>query len=748
MSGSTTFFGSSSAIVRSAPTAERELHKQLLINNTEFLIDALLGEHIQRQRMPPVGCPNASPEWLARKDSDDASACRYHALHRGKDSQECEDCLCEDPLCGSDDPLDLVAAVVLGEEVSAPSKRFFERIPRETVAQLRNQHQTWEEIAKLDHHELRDALLAASPRKGVSAQRVARFESLLDAVKEIDYTDGVTLRGFSNVQYTTYIEFLASLSGVGEGDAWWLLQTAFDKPVWPVDSEVDNLLCSLGLITVEDFSETPGRRTDLEGDLINRQVPVLYRALATHAMCSEADVCGDDCEIRKFLLSHRLREQRSERSGPTVVDLFAGAGGLSCGLSRAGYDIRWAIDVDSDAVETYRLNHPEIPHSNVVCGDVCEIDVASQIRKTEPNPDLIVGGPPCQSLSQAGFRSRRAQDEDYCVLDDDRTSLYTSYVEAVDELRPRAILMENVEGMVNEVGDTGVRVIDRVIDDLAAIGGRGQGYQVEFRLQDMSEVGIPQERERVLLVGIRDDLVDSEGEVKELFDRLSTMESPRSIQQGLAGLPRLHRGEGGRVLAETGRGRKSNFVRQNQLHEGTKLCFNHRAREHPMEKDQILFDEGLEPGDTGWDVKYASDGEYAEYIEYDVGTADNPRFCDKYRKLRWSEPSPTIVAHLAKDANGYVLPAYYEHAQPDPEKADPTRNRGITPREAARLQSFPDEYIFLGSFTSWFRQIGNAVPPVAGELLGAELLPKITGESSTSTQTNKNTAVAERASDD
>ncbi|WP_115891836.1 DNA cytosine methyltransferase [Haloferax sp. Atlit-48N] len=595
--------------------------------------------------------------------------------------------------------------------------------------------------------ELREALETATSNKGISAQRVERINSLLEAVEDTHYTDGVTLREFSNVQYSTYVKFLTTVPGIEEGDAWWLLQTAFDKPVWPVDSLVDSLLCSLGLLSSEDSDDASGRHTKLEDELIDRQIPTLYRALSTHAVSSGSGTCGDKCEVRKFLLSHRLQEQSKERNGPTVVDLFAGAGGLSCGLSRAGYNIRWAIDIEPNAVATYRLNHPEIPHENVVCGDVREIDLPSRIREVVSEPDLIVGGPPCQSLSQAGYRSRRANDDDYSVLDDERTTLYTKYVETVDELRPKAIVMENVEGMINEVGETGVRVIDWVLDDLEALGDDGVGYQIDFRLQDMAELGVPQKRERVLLVGIRNDLVGSGDEVESILEELSQIDSSYSIRQGLSGLPRLRRGEGGRVLAETGSGSKSTYVKENRLDEGTRLCFNHRAREHPMEKDQVLFDEALEPGDTGWDVKYDSDGEYAEYIEYDVGTAENPRFKDKYRMLKWSDPSPTIVAHLAKDANAYVLPDYYEHARVDPERADPRRNRGLTPREAARLQSFPDEYIFLGPFTSWFRQIGNAVPPIAGRVLGTSLSRYTTMNDSTY-DTKKSTAAAETAADD
>jgi DNA (cytosine-5)-methyltransferase 1 len=145
-----------------------------------------------------------------------------------------------------------------------------------------------------------------------------------------------------------------------------------------------------------------------------------------------------------------------------------------------------------------------------------------------------------------------------------------------------------------------------------------------------------------------------------------------------------------------------------------------------MEKDRILFDEALEPGETGWEVKYREDGKYAHLIEYNVGTEESPAFKDKYRMLVWDEPAPTIVAHLEKDSNSFILPDYYQYANPNDDLADDSRNRGITPREAARIQSFPDEYIFLGPFTSQFRQIGNAVPPLLGEQISEIICEHLT----------------------
>ncbi|QLC35685.1 DNA cytosine methyltransferase (plasmid) [Halarchaeum sp. CBA1220] len=710
------------ALIRSASNTERDIHRELLTENIDFLIETLTAAHARKQKQSPVGCPSATPEQLARKRGKHGDDCRYALVDREYTANSEVPCPCGDPLSGSDDPLDAVAAVVLAGPAESPAERFFERDSRETISELRNQHGTWGDIATMDQGELA-ASLGEITRGGKKEreQTASWLRELLDAVKETHYTEGVTLRNFSRVRYDHYVDFLTTLPFIQEGDGWWLVQTAFDKPVWPADSRVDELLCSLGLLEPMALRDDSDRRTSLEEQFLDRHLAPLYRALATHAVTAGTDVCGEDCEIKKFLLTHRIRQQRAERSGPTAVDLFAGAGGLSCGLNEAGFDVRWAIDIEPDAVSTYRLNHPELPHQNVICGDVQEIDLPERIREVAGTPDIIVGGPPCQSLSNAGYRSRRADDDDYSILDDDRTTLYTQYVNTVDELRPKAILMENVEGMVNEVGDSGIRVIDWVLEDLKLLGETGPGYDIDYRLQDMTELGVPQNRERVLLVGIREDLAQNPSTAAEVLSELPSEGSARTIQQGLSGLPRLRRGEGGRVLAETPRGSKSNYVNEHQLASGTDLCFNHRAREHPMEKDRILFDEALSPGDTGWDVKYGSDGEYAEYVEYDVGTAESSRFGDKYRMLEWSESSPTIVAHLAKDANGYVLPDYYKHARPDPDRADPERNRGITPREAARLQSFPDDYIFLGPFTSWFRQIGNAVPPIAGKRIGEAL---------------------------
>ncbi len=711
------------SLLPNSSVPEFELHQEFILRHIDFLVDVLTAEQYQNNWENPAGCPAATPEIQSRKrKSGQQFPCRYESL-TGAASQDT--CNCGDHLSGSTDPLDTVAAVAIARDDQTPAQRYFDTEERRIIAELHKNAGTWDEIADLEEVRLEEELLRATNRPGISDHRVTRLCDLIDAVSECEKTEGVTLRGLGGLPYSSFADLLEGFPGISRSDVWWLMLVAFDKPVWPAGPFVDALSCSLGLLRTDHFQDGAERRELIEEELTKRQIPQLHRALSGHAIKGDIDECSETCEIRKFLLTHRLRKQAKPKGGPIAVDLFSGAGGLSLGFTRADWTIELALDNDRDATDTYRLNHPEIPHDKIICGDIRDELGQGLLEKIDRQPDVVVGGPPCQSLSQAGYRSRLAHDEEYSILDDDRTELYQEYVEVIEELRPKALVMENVEGMVNEIGDTGIKVGDLVIDALESIGAGEQGYVCTYQLINCADYGIPQNRERVIILGVREDLIDQEGSavLESLFDGISEVQSPEEVdlKQALSGLPKLRRGEGGRAVPGRVRGTRSRYVKKHNLDAGTELSFNHRAREHPMEKDRILFDEALEPGDTGWDVKYAKDGEYADLIEYDVGTEENPRFKDKYRMLEWEEPAPTVVAHLAKDSNNFVLPDYYVHAPNVTGEPDNRRNRGVTPREAARLQSFPDEFVFLGSFTSWFRQIGNAVPPLLGERIARVL---------------------------
>lgn len=724
--------------VRNAPAEEQLLHRRFLLDHIDFVADVLTAEQIHRNRDFPASCPHSTPEALARRrGTDDVYPCQYTVIHNPSGGT-CPGafCDCGDPLAGSDDPLDAVAAAAMTKSTKPASNLYFAKEERQLVADLRAEFGAWEIIADLEKGILQEHISQhlSTPRSDNTTAR--NLLALLGAVSRLKYTDGITLCDFSRLQYSRLQEELAAFPGIGEDDAWWLLLTALDKPIWPADPRVDSLLCSLGLLTPQEAKSDTARHEILEKEITDRLLPVLHRALAGHAWAGGIDQCGESCELKQFLLSHRLCVQNEERNNLTAIDLFAGAGGLSCGLAHSEFEVQWAIDYNEHATATYRLNHPEIPHQNIVCDDIREVNAADQIRSTVEEPDLVVGGPPCQSLSVAGYRSRLATDEEYSVLDDDRTSLYEEYLEIIRELQPRALVMENVEGIMTEVGDTGVRVIDRILEGFETIAATAEhGYEIQYQLVDLSTLGLPQSRDRVILLGIREDVLKKDTAIDTVFEELGEARTERrTIRQALAGLPKLLRGEGGRVVAGKQPGRPSDYISENDIIGDTSLSFNHRAREHPMPKDQRLFEEALNPGDTGWDVKYKKDEEFSELIEYDVGTEENPRFKDKYRMLEWNEPAPTVVAHLAKDANSFVLPDYYEHVLDDENRANKERYRGITPREAARLQSFPDNWIFLGPFTSWFRQIGNAVPPMVGRQIGDLLTTVLNDVASTISQ--------------
>lgn len=734
--------------LRAVSRTERRQHGELVQRHVDFLVKSLAADQELRPWAPSVGCPAATPEKVARRHEDNGSfPCLYTTVDRYQSSDRPavdpkyeSSCPCGDPLTDSDDPLDSVAAVALASDNRSMADRYVNRRWRAVVSALREQVGSWREIHQLPREELQAEVRAARGCP-VASERVDRMFDLLEQVAKDDRFDGVTMVDLPTRPYPSFKSLLSSLRGISDSDAWWLLLTAFDKPIWPSDPDIDRLLCDLGLLSPDAIGRG-GRHESVEDALVDRQIPALHRALAGHAARGTEHFGSEDCEVRKFSLTFRSRQQAGYASSdrPVAVDMFAGAGGISHGILQAEYDIALAVDQDRHATDTCRLNHPEIPHERIQCADIEDLlDRDDWPDLLDQEPDIMVGGPPCQSLSQAGYRSRRADDSSYSIRDDPRTDLYTRYLEAVADLQPRALVIENVEGMANEIGDTDERVVDQVIADLEELGeSGGASYVADFETVDCSRYGIPQSRSRIIIVGIRQDLVQEGVDPESFFETLEghsidDEEDPYTLKQGLSGLPRLCCDEGDDVVIGRGRGPRSEYVNENDLDAGTDLSFNHRAREHPMKKDRKLFDV-MDPGDTGWYIKYRKEGgKWSHLIDYHVGTEENPAFTDKYRMIHWDEPAPTVVAHFAKDTNNYIIPDYYEYANRDEDRIDSTRNRGVTPREAARLQSFPDDYIFLGPFTKQFRQIGNAVPPLLSRHLGDVLKEMVLDRSSAGT---------------
>jgi len=700
---------------RAVSDHERDQHREFILQHIDFVSEVLAAEQHNRLWSDPAGCPIATPALTAHRRDRDGSCheCIYQRIETLSEESEESVCPCNDPLAGGDDPLDTVAAAVLSESDS-PEDLYFDHQVRTLVAQLREEVGNWCNIAALDSGSLLN-VCDELPARNVAPRRIRRLDRALTQLSAHRYVDELNLLDLPAVKYKNLQEMFRELPGISSQTAWWLVLVALDKPVWPAAPGIDRLLMELGLLAPAEYDESAARHGTLEAVLTPRQILPLHRMLAAHVRYCGPDHADASCELRRFTLGYRHTQQQVTQEGPVVIDLFAGAGGLSSGFSRQGFEIALSIDKNEHATDTYRLNHPDVPHTRVRCEKISDfLENATALEELNSDVDVVVGGPPCQALSKAGFRARRSNDDDYTVLQDSRTDLYKQYISILEEVEPDIVVMENVTGILSEIGDTGCRIIE---DVEAALDSAG--YEADYRTVGCSNYRIPQSRNRVLVIGInRTEFEYPAMRVAGLFADLQARShdgEDRSLRQALSNLPRIRRGEGADVTAGRARGRASDYVRTHDLGADTRLVYNHQARRHPMEKDRELFDEVLDPGDTGWDAKYRKGRD--DLIDYDVGTEANPAFKDKYRMLEWSEPAPTIVAHLAKDSNSFILPDYYDRVIEDASRTDRRRNRGITPREAARIQSFPDAYVFLGPFTAQFRQIGNAVPPVLGEYL-------------------------------
>jgi DNA (cytosine-5)-methyltransferase 1 len=372
---------------------------------------------------------------------------------------------------------------------------------------------------------------------------------------------------------------------------------------------------------------------------------------------------------------------------PLAADLFCGAGGLSRGLSDAGFEVVLSVDHDADALETHRAHHPGLS----VDWDLGSTDTVERVGHMvrAANISLVAGGPPCQPFSKAGrslIRSlvragrRNAHDE--------RRDMWESFLDIVDIGRPAAVLMENVPDIA----------LDRAMVILRAMIERleGMGYSVDVRILEARKFGVPQIRQRMILVALANGLEFTWPEpAGELV----------SVRAAIGDLPDVEPGwrpdnGGGVDPVASGwiayAGPKTGF--QRRMRNGVAREDEHRIFDHitrPVRDDDLRAFEMMSP-----DTKYSD-------LPADLKRYRDDIFVDKYKRLDPDNVSRTITAHLARDGYWYI---------------HPEQNRTITVREAARLQTFPDDFRFAGGPSSAFRQIGNAVPVELGRHLGAALI--------------------------
>jgi DNA (cytosine-5)-methyltransferase 1 len=357
--------------------------------------------------------------------------------------------------------------------------------------------------------------------------------------------------------------------------------------------------------------------------------------------------------------------------------------------------IALAAELDPWAHKTYATNHPEVPVERVLLKDLTTENAVRAVRKAvsnEPNLVLVFGGPPCQNVSLIGTTGRKAATARRRRF---TSPTYVAFRDIVKSLRTRFFVMENVPGLFAAADG---RSREDIIEDFSDL------YATREVHVEANDHGVPQRRRRILIVGVlkgKDPKLAGKA-LDFLVERLgSPLERARwsaTFGEAVSDLPAVEPAEGQEFGKHQPPGKLRISAYQEVLRNGSDLFYNHVAR--PNNQRDLELYALLRPGEIAWDA-------HEKYNRKDLMIYRNDVFLDKYRRQVWDAPSTTVVAHLAKDGHMFI---------------HPRQVRSITVREAARLQSFPDDFIVTGPRTEQFRQVGNAVPPLLGARIRSAVL--------------------------
>ena len=377
-----------------------------------------------------------------------------------------------------------------------------------------------------------------------------------------------------------------------------------------------------------------------------------------------------------------------------VVDLFSGAGGLTLGFKNKilndtfvksdDYNILFANEIDKNASDAFSLNFPQIPMLN------CNITQITQNYLVENNieysdVDLVIGGPPCQSFSTVG---RRQYDE--------RAQMYKEYRRMLSFLQPKVFLFENVTGLMTMKNAVGLPVLEDIKREFSDFSDFGidLSYEIKESVMNAKHFGVPQNRERVFLVGMRRDL-ESEFNWEFPDAELISEDEFLTLEDAIGDLPKL------------GNGEKKEYYESNPYTFYQKLMRNNSV-------ELTHHVNGLNGERMLKIMKTVTPGKGKNYINelVETGKLDEKYFLtsgyhNTYGKLWWDRPSSTITNNLSTPSSLRCI--------------HPIQNRALTPREGARIQSFPDTFHFIGNKENINSQIGNAVPPLLAMAIAQKL---------------------------
>ena len=432
---------------------------------------------------------------------------------------------------------------------------------------------------------------------------------------------------------------------------------------------------------------------------------------------------------------------------PVVVDLFSGCGGLALGFHEAGFDIVYGADIQKDACDTanYNLAWKYGKETTHFCEDIINLDIDKIQKYISGREVIVIGGPPCQAYSSAGKGKLRSLGEDRVNTKDRRGYLFQDFIRIALALNASAIVMENVPDAANygeiNVPETVCNILEK------------HKYKTQWSILNATNYGVPQNRERIILVAVRGDrngefeypipplkdisFVESSGRNKIYAECEHFVKAPRpingcmdriTIREAISDLPVL-------MADSTCRYRsialnialpyktKAEYdyqiiMRRNcQYNSVTANSFRNNSR------DFKTF-ERMKPGDNYVDAckiaeerldetckalniaQTPNNPEYLKLVKEIIPPYERDAFVEKWRRLDPNKPCPTVVAHMSKDTYAFI---------------HPWEPRGLSVRESARMQSFPDDFQFMGSMGEAFKQIGNAVPPLLSNAIARAL---------------------------
>jgi len=335
---------------------------------------------------------------------------------------------------------------------------------------------------------------------------------------------------------------------------------------------------------------------------------------------------------------------------PKAIDLFAGAGGLSLGFEMAGFDVLLAVEYDSSIADAYKLNHP---YTKVIAKDIKKLSIKKTFSEYIGKIDIVFGGPPCQGFSQKGQRR---------IMDDERNYLFKYFVMVVKFLKPSYFVMENVPTILT----TGQCRFKKEIEAQF----KKYEYNLEMGVLNAADYGVPQSRRRAVIIG---KLRGASVRLPKALNRRVT------IWNAISDLSYLNSGEGAEVS-------KYRFQPKNEyqkkMRKGCRILYNHIATKHSALAIKRLK---MIPPNRGKEVLPK------EHLTKSI-------YSGTWTRMIKNEISVTITTRFDTPSSGKFTHPYL--------------HRAITVREAARIQSFPDNFHFIGTKGSQMKQVGNAVPPL------------------------------------